>query len=300
VIIGSATLGASGGLGLWALLADARLVPGRSVVDTMLGRCDIVSNPPEAEPGKVLKSSFYSTHRKRTVRYQVAYPPNPPAGGRLPICIYLHAYGGDEKEAVESFGFHRLLAGAVAAGVPPFIIATVDGGDRYWHPRADGDNPLAMVLEDFPTALAQHGLATDKLAVMGISMGGYGALLAASEAPKRFLAAVASSPAYWDSFGESQDANQTAFDSEDDWRAYGDLRKRAGALKDIPVRIDCGDADPFEPNLRGLQKALPSTTTLAFAPGCHDGPFWRQAAPEQLRLIGSTLTPPCYESTCPA
>ena len=60
-----------------------------------------------------------------------------------------------------------------------------------------------MVLEDFPIVLAQHGLPTDKLAVMGISMGGYGALLAASEAPKRFLAAVASSPAFWDSFDEA-------------------------------------------------------------------------------------------------
>src|SRR4029453_16728229 len=74
VIIGSATLGASGGLGLWALLADARLGPGRSVAAPMLGRCNIVSNPPEADPGKVLKSSFSSPHRKRTVRYQVAFP----------------------------------------------------------------------------------------------------------------------------------------------------------------------------------------------------------------------------------
>ena len=292
MIIGSATLGASGGLGLWALLADARLVPGRSVVDTMLGRCDIVSNPPEAEPGEVLKSSFYSTHRKRTVRYQVAYPPNPPAGGRLPICIYLHGHGGDEKEAVESFGFHRLLAGAVAAGVPPFVLATVDGGDRFWHPRSDGDNPLAMVLEDFPTALAQHGLPAEKLAIMGLSMGGYGALLTASEAPKRFVAVAASSPAYWESFGESQRANDKAFDSDEDWRSYGDLRPRAAALAGIPVRIDCGDADPFEPNLRSLQAKLPDTTTLAFAPGCHDSPFWRLVAPEQLRLIGTSLTPP--------
>jgi enterochelin esterase-like enzyme len=261
-------------------------------MDTVLGRCDITSAPPEAEPGKILKSSFYSTHRKRSVSYQIAYPPDPPAASRLPVCLYLHAYGGDETEAFESLGLHRILAASVAAGVPPFLIATVDGGDRYWHPRGDGDNPLAMVLEDFPVVLGQYGLPTTPLAIIGTSMGGYGALLAATQEPKKFAAVVATSPAVWHSYDEAHTVNESAFDSPDDFRQYGDMRTRVDKLTDIHVRIDCGEADPFEPNLRSLREQLPDPASLHIAKGCHDMDFWRAVAPDQLALIGNALTPP--------
>jgi enterochelin esterase-like enzyme len=295
VIIGSATLGAGGGLGLWALLADARLVPGRSVVDTVLGRCDIATEPPEGDPnaplGKILKASFFSKHRKKTVRYQVINPPNVPAGTRLPVCIYLHGHGGDETEA-ESFHFARQLGYQASLGVPPYVLVTVQGGDGYWHPRASGDDPLGMILEDLPIVLRQYNLNVDKPAIMGLSMGGYGALLAATEKPEMFSAVIASSPAVWHSFDESQDANPTAFDSAEDFRAYGDLRTRIDKLKGLTVRIDCGEADPFEPNLRALQELLPDPSVMHFAKGCHDSNFWRSVAPEQLNAIGVALTPP--------
>jgi len=31
---------------------------------------------------------------------------------------------------------------------------------------------------------------------------------------------------------------------------------------------------------------------MHFAKGCHDGPFWRSAAPEQLKMIGTALAAP--------
>jgi enterochelin esterase-like enzyme len=295
VIIGSATLGAGGGLGLWALLANARLVPGRSVVDTAMGRCDIGAEPPEGDPngplGKVLKASFYSNHRKKTVRYQVIYPPNVPAGAKLPVCLYLHGHGGDEKEA-ENFRFPKQLGYQTSLGVGGFVLVTIEGGDGYWHPRASGDNPLGMILEDLPIVLRQYNLKTDKFAIIGLSMGGYGALLAASEKQEMFSAVMASSPAVWHSFDDWQGANPTAFDSAEDFRTYGDMRTRVDKLKGLTVRIDCGESDPFEPNLRALQELLPDRTMMHFAKGCHDSNFWRSVAPEQLKTIGLTLTPP--------
>ena len=93
VVIGSAILGAAGGTGIWALLADARLVPGRGVMDDALGRCDIISAPPEAEPGTVVRSSFFSAHRDRSVGYMLAYPPKVAAGTALPVCLVLHGWG---------------------------------------------------------------------------------------------------------------------------------------------------------------------------------------------------------------
>jgi S-formylglutathione hydrolase FrmB len=292
VIIGSAILGAAGGTGIWALLADARLVPGRGMLDGALGRCDIVSAPPEADPGIVIRSSFFSAHRQRSVGYMLAYPPKVAAGTALPVCLMLHGWGASYRDPFEQVGYHRLLAGAVAAGVPPFVMASIDGGETYWHPRANGDDPIAMITNDFPTVLAQHGLPVDKFGVMGYSMGGYGALVLATAAPKRFVAVVANSPAIWPSYENAAKVNAKAFDSADDWHRWGDLRTRTSELKGVAVRVDCGESDSFEPEIATLSEQFPDPSVVHIAKGCHDNAFWRSVAPQQLKLIGTTLTPP--------
>lgn len=292
MIIGSSVLGAAGGVGLWALLADARLVPGRSVVDNALGRCDIVSAPPEAQPGPIVRASFFSAHRSRSVGYMLAYPPKVTPGTPLPVCLVLHAWGASYRDPFDQLGYHRLLAGAVAAGVPPFVLASVDGGETYWHPRTNGDDPLGMLTDDFPTVLTQHGLPVDRFGVFGYSMGGYGALAAASAAPKRFVVAVANSPAFWHSYEEANRINPKAFDSDQNWRTWGDLRTHTADLKGVALRVDCGESDSFAPALSTLREQFPDPSTVHITPGCHDNTFWRSVAPDQLRLIGTTLTPP--------
>jgi S-formylglutathione hydrolase FrmB len=204
----------------------------------------------------------------------------------------LHGFGADFRSPFDSVGYHRLLAGAVAAGVPPFVLVSVDGGDTYWHPRASGDNPLAMLTDDVPVVLAQHGLPADRFGVLGYSMGGYGALVAATEAPRRFVVAVANAPAIWRSYDEAKRVNSTAFDSAEDWSAWGDMRSRTDRLTGLAVRVDCGESDSFEPALSVLREQFPDPSVVHITPGCHDDAFWRSKAPEQLALIGTSLTPP--------
>jgi S-formylglutathione hydrolase FrmB len=168
----------------------------------------------------------------------------------------------------------------------------VDGGETYWHPRASGDDPLAMITDDFPTVLAQHGLPSDRFGVLGYSMGGYGALVLASTAPKRFVAAVANSPAIWSSYEEASTANAKAFDSAEDWRKWGDLRGRTQELNGVALRVDCGESDSFEPEISTLREQFPDPKVVRIAKGCHDNTFWRSVAPDQLKLIGTTLSPP--------
>ena len=291
VIIGSAVLGTAAGVGGWGLLANARLVPGRSAVDNLLGRCDLPGEPPaEAGPGTLVTASFYSTHRARSVGYALAFPPTAKPGASLPVCLVLHGYGDDFRTPFDSLRYHRLLAAGVAAGVPPFVLASVDGGQAYWHPRSDAsDDPLGMLLSDFPAVLAQHGLPSATLAVLGYSMGGYGAMLVAAQAPKRFAAVVANSPALWLSYDEARGANATAFDSADDWRRWGDPHSFLDNLRGVPLRIDCGEADPFAPALTKVR--LPDPASLHLSKGCHENAFWRSLAPVQLKLLGEALTP---------
>ena len=110
------------------------------------------------------------------------------------------------------------FAAAVAAGAPPFAIATVDGGTSYWHPRPSGDDASAMVVDELLPLLADHGLRTDDLGLMGWSMGGYGALrLAGLLGPERVRAVVAASPAIWT---DPDDASTSGFDDAEEYQQY--------------------------------------------------------------------------------
>ena len=291
VILGSAVFGTAAGVAGWGLLANARVVPGRSTVDNLLGRCDLPGDPPaEAEPGILVKASFYSKERARSVGYALAYPPSAKAGASLPVCLVLHGFGDDFRSPFDGLRYHRLLAAAVAAGVAPFVLVSVDGGQAWWHPHRGSppDDPMTMVLADLPPVLAQHGLATSTLAVLGYSMGGYGAMLVAAQAPKRFVAVAASSPALWLSYDDAHRANPGAFDSADDWGRWGDPRSFVGDLRGVPLRVDCGESDSFAPAVSSVQ--FPDPGSLHLSKGCHEYAFWRSVAPAQLRFVGEALS----------
>jgi len=290
LIVGSAALGAAALGGLYGVLADARLVPGRPLVDRVLRRCD-VDSPPEAQPGPVVTAGFFSARRARTVDCLIAYPPGYGAGADLPVCLYLHGVGGAATDAL-SWGLDRILAASVAAGVPPFALASVDGSDRFWHPRSDGDDPLGMVLDELPAHLADLGLRTERIGLCGFSMGGYGALLALSERPELVAAVAATAPAVWLSYDEAVRANHGSFDSDEDWQRWGDLRPRLPSLAARPVRIDCGSSDSFEPNLRALLPALPPSVDAHITAGCHDTGFLRSVVPAQFAFLGAALATP--------
>src|SRR5207248_2870938 len=73
----------------------------------------------------------------------------------------------------------------------PLVIAAVDGGhSSYWHRRADGSDALRMLLEEF-VPLAEQGRSGLPKALLGWSMGGYGALLAAERTAERTAAPTA-------------------------------------------------------------------------------------------------------------
>ena len=92
---------------------------------------------------------------------------------------------------------------AVAAGTPPFALAVVAGGNGYWHPHP-GDDPLGMIFDEFLPLLARSGLPRIEPAVLGYSMGGFGALLCGLTQPGRFARSSRTSPAFWRSFCRSR------------------------------------------------------------------------------------------------
>lgn len=280
---GAAGLGAGG-----LALVDAGVLPGRSALDRALGRCDAPApDAPRGVASAPVTGSFRSAARRREVGFAISYPPGYAPGARLPVCLALHGYAATAATAIAAARYPEFLAGALPGGTPPFVLAAPDGGDGYWHPHPD-DDPLGMLVDEFLPLLADRGLRTDRVAVAGWSMGGYGALLAALTHRDRFRAVVATSPAVFHSYADAERVNAGAFGSAEEWARY-DVTARAREFTGLPVRIAVGAADPFAPAVRELRDRLPDPSVVRIGTGCHDTDYWVSLAPDQVRAIGAAL-----------
>jgi pimeloyl-ACP methyl ester carboxylesterase len=213
---------------------------------------------------------------RRRVGYGMSLP-SAPAQGAL-IC--LHGRGGTHRDPFDDLGVHRFVA---AAGLP-LAVASVDGGESFWHARADGTDTQKLVLDEL-VPLVHRSAPGAALVVIGWSMGAYGALLMAEQHPGTFRAVVASSPSLWRTPGESAGG---AFDDADDF-ARNDVLGHAAALVGADTRVDCGDDDVFADACRDLVRSVPGAAGGVRA-GYHESPTWRSFLPDQLEFVRSRLS----------
>lgn len=287
-----AAAGAAGAYALGGLLGPGPTVAGPPVSMTGIGA---PLAPPVApvplEPAPVataaptmVTGSFASAARGGIdTNWAIARPPGQTTALR-PV-IALHGLGGSAA-SVMAGGVEQGLAQLVDAGLPPFAVVSVDGAGSYWHKRASGDDTGSMVLDELIPMLAGQGLDISRVGFLGWSMGGYGALLLGARlGPARTAAITAVSPALWMSSGATAPG---AFDGSDDFAAntvYG-----LPALASIPIRIDCGNSDPFYSATKQFIAQLPTPPSGGFSPGGHDGAFWSEQLPAELNWMAPLLT----------
>ncbi|ORV38186.1 alpha/beta hydrolase-fold protein [Mycobacterium conspicuum] len=241
-------------------------------------------NPPAGPAPTMTTGAFASAARGGiTTNWAIARPP----GQIKPLrpVIALHGKGSDAA-TVMAGGVEQGLAQAVNAGLPPFAVVAVDGGGSYWHKRASGEDSGAMVLNELIPMLDKQNLDTSRIAFLGWSMGGYGALLLGGRlGPARTAAICAVSPALWLSSGA---AAPGAFDGPDDFAANSVFGMPA--LASIPIRVDCGDSDPFYDATKQFIAQLPNPPAGGFSPGGHNPGFWSAQLPAELTWMAPLLT----------
>ncbi|MCW2598195.1 MAG: putative esterase [Frankiales bacterium] len=274
------------GTGVLAL-GGAAAVPGlRDHAALLVHPVPVPPHPvPTGPVGPLLSGSFASKAMGRVVGWSLAYPVGSAPGAALPVLLELHGRGADHAESFSTHHLDRFLSAAVRAGLPPFAIASVDGGEHsYWHRRPAGD-PQTMLLDEFLPLLRSRGLRVDRLALGGWSMGGYGALLLAERLGRSRVAAVAvDSPALWTQW---KDSAPGAFDGPQDFAAH-DVLASVRALAGIPVRVSCGTSDPFIGGVRAFLDRVP-TAGHDLGPGGHTVQWWLHAAPGQMAFVGHAL-----------
>ncbi|MBT2523123.1 alpha/beta hydrolase family protein [Arthrobacter sp. ISL-28] len=223
-----------------------------------------------------------------TTRWSLATPGTD--GGQqpslLPMVVFLHGMGGSHSNLLDGLAADEFLQRHLDKGRPPFAIAAVDGGDTWWHARADGSDTQTMLVKEFVPFLGDQGYDLGRIGLFGISMGGFGALLLASQGKLPGLRAVAAlSPAVWRRYDQRTDS---AFDSPADFAAHDvfALRPRLAA---VPKRIDCGTEDELFATVTDYVSALPGRVEGGFRPGGHDLAYWRSVLPDVFAFLGRHL-----------
>jgi enterochelin esterase-like enzyme len=226
----------------------------------------------------------------REIDTQVVVPAGGDSGHRRPLLVFLHGRGGGDLPRPSDQFFDALRDQGKRAP----IVAFPSGSDHsYWHDRAGGDWGTYVVSEVIPEVERRFHADPRRVAIGGISMGGFGSLDLARLNPGRFCAIGAHSPAIWHTGGETAPG---AFDDEADFERHDVLEAATdspGPYLGVPVWVDAGDQDPFRHT--GLDefadqlRAHGAQISFHIWPGTHSGDYWRSHWGDYLRFYSRAL-----------
>ena len=204
---------------------------------------------PDVPTGQLLSGSFRSAAMRTTTGWSLAYPHGSRTDARLPVLLTLHGRSGNHRDAFDVNHYDRFLTAAVRSGVPPFAIASVDGGDHsYFHARADGTDPERMILRELLPMLARRGPADrpDRACTASRWAGTAPCCWPSGSGRRGWRSSPPTAPP---SGSAGRTAPPGAFDGEQDFADH-DVLTLSGTLHDIPTRITVGSDDPFRPGVR--------------------------------------------------
>jgi S-formylglutathione hydrolase FrmB len=171
------------------------------------------------------------------------------------------------------------------------VVVLLDGGAHsYYHDRRDGRWASMILREAIPDAVRRFDTQPGRIAVGGISMGGYGAFHVAALRPSEFCGVGGHSAALWTSGGASAPG---AFDDAADF-ARNDVFEAArdGRFSGLHVWLDGGDHDPFhdaDAELVHVLRAHGASVTYHVWPGGHTRTYWDAHIATYLRFYASAL-----------
>lgn len=229
----------------------------------------------DEDGARVIRFSIASRYVHRTLPEVAVVPPGTNGAGR-PLLVFLHGKGSDGQDSNLSSAMFAALAQQGARA--PDVVFPDGGDDSYWHNRAGGDWSSYVLDEVIPRAVALLHADPARVAIGGISMGGFGALDIARLHPGRFCAVGGHSAALW------PDGAQTAAGAFDDAQDFArhDVIAAAGAANPYgrtPVWLDVGSQDPFRTSDATLARELRfhgARVTFRIWPGSHDSAYWER------------------------
>jgi S-formylglutathione hydrolase FrmB len=225
----------------------------------------------------------------RPLEISVIAPAEPP-GDRPPLLVFLHGAGGSHESFLEN---DAVLDTLEDLGKEAPVVAFPEGEESWWHDRASGNWGEYVVREVIPAVSRRFGADPRRVAIGGISMGGFGAYHLGLVYPGRFCAVGGHSAGLW---LDPSEEFPGAFDDEAGYEAndaLGAVESDPDAFGDTPVWNDYGDQDWFVPGNAAFVTALESSgetpLTAHVWPGGHDESYWDTHWPQYLRFYAKSL-----------
>lgn len=221
------------------------------------------------------------------LRTSVVVPAQRPPGKR-PLLVFLHGRSGNSESELDDAFFAALAE----LGPKAPLVAFPNGGNHsYWHNRREGAWGSYVVREVIPALVERFGADPRRVAIGGISMGGFGAYDIARLNPGRFCAVGGHSPALWRSGGETAPG---AFDDAEDFARHDVIAAARsdpdGFAGDTKLWLDAGRSDPFQPGDQAFRDALGSRVSAHLSsPGGHDEDYWDAHWPAYARFYARAL-----------
>jgi enterochelin esterase-like enzyme len=246
--------------------------------------------PVDTHGTKVVHLTIHSKAVGRDLGVNVVEPPRMPPPGKRALLVFLHGRGGSDDSGVEN---ERFFDGLARLGRRAPVVAFPDGGDHgYWHDRAEGDWGRYVMREVIPTVSREFGIDPRRIAIGGISMGGFGAYDIALQHPGRFCAVGGHSPALWFEGGETAPG---AFDNAADFErndVVARVQEDPEAFGSTRIWNDYGETDDFRVYDEGFVAAIEAGNgdfTTHSWPGGHEGSYWNEHWPTYLRFYANSL-----------
>ena len=211
------------------------------------------------------------------------------AAAKRPLLVFLHGAGGSDESFLED---PALLAGIARLGGGAPVVAFPDGEESWWHERETGDWERYVVREVIPAVSRRFDADPRRVAIGGISMGGFGAYHLGLAYPDRFCAVGGHSAGLWRSEAEEFPG---AFDDRADYLENDVMATVAAdpaAFGETAIWNDYGDADWFVTGNAAFVDALErgdADLTSHVWPGGHDAAYWDAHFPQYLRFYATAL-----------
>lgn len=235
----------------------------------------------------VLHFTLRSEAVHQTLRETVVVPPASNGAGR-PLLIVLHGQG--VSEPVPPPAIFPALA-KLGAGAPD-VVFPAGGQDAYWHDRRSGAWARYVYDEVLPRTISFLHANGRRVAIGGISMGGFGAYDIARLHPHRFCAVGGHSAALW---LESSEAPAGAFDNAEDFERNDVIAaavKNANPYPGARLWLDVGSEDSLRAANTTFAEVLRAKGRhVAFHvwPGGHEASYWERHWGSYLDFYASAL-----------
>jgi enterochelin esterase-like enzyme len=282
-----------------------------------ISACETEENPPDGEVPFVRhleKQSYQSKILNRSMNYEVLLPTQyENSTDSFPVVYLLHGYGDDET-AWHKDGLIQYYSDRDTARNGPMIFVMPQAFNTYYVNKYNSNFPVmdALVNELVPVidSLFRTVPLASHRAVMGYSMGGYGAIILPSINPGIFETGVSLSMSFRTD-SQYVDEPQNVFDIQ--WGpVFGGIGKTGNDrftdhfivhspfhffsnpanhyLWDLNFFITCGDEEETlnltNEELHNILTGLEYPHVYRAGHGGHSWDYWHHELPEALKFIG--------------